>query len=105
VIKQASNQGIRFFFFSEYKRLIIGSESLTPLQSFGGGMFAGTMSVLGNNPVDVTKTRMQSMDASRYAGSWDCAKSIMRKEGFLAFYKGTLARLARVVPGQVCVCG
>ena len=39
---------------------------------FGG--FAGACLVLGNTPLDVVKTRMQSLDASKYKNTWDCAK-------------------------------
>ena len=39
---------------------------------FGG--FAGACSVIGNTPLDVIKTRMQSLDAKKYKNTWDCAK-------------------------------
>ena len=41
---------------------------------FGG--IAGAASVLGNTPLDVVKTRMQSLDAARYKNTLDCAKSV-----------------------------
>lgn len=40
---------------------------------------------------------MQGLDAKKYKGTWDCVKSIWQKEGFAAFYKGTVPRLSRVV--------
>jgi len=57
---------------------------------------AGAASVFGNTPIDVVKTRMQSLNASMYKGTIDCAVQIWKKEGFLAFYKGTIPRLGRV---------
>ena len=39
---------------------------------FGG--FAGACSVLGNTPLDVVKTRMQSLDAAKYKNTLDCAR-------------------------------
>ncbi len=57
---------------------------------------AGTASVYGNTPVDVIKTRMQGLQASRYKNTWDCAVQIAKNEGPKAFYKGATARLARV---------
>jgi solute carrier family 25 citrate transporter 1 len=45
-------------------KLIVGT--------FGG--IAGAASVLGNTPLDVVKTRMQSLDAAKYKNTWDCAK-------------------------------
>ena len=40
------------------------------------GGFAGACSVLGNTPLDVVKTRMQSLDAKRYKNTFDCAKYV-----------------------------
>ena len=39
---------------------------------FGG--FAGACLLLGNTPLDVVKTRMQSLDASKYKNTFNCAK-------------------------------
>eukprot|EP00090_Calanus_glacialis_P034995 TRINITY_DN596_c0_g1_i1.p1 TRINITY_DN596_c0_g1~~TRINITY_DN596_c0_g1_i1.p1 ORF type:complete len:320 (-),score=106.00 TRINITY_DN596_c0_g1_i1:210-1169(-) len=100
MMKQGSNQAIRFYVMETCKdwyrkgdpnahvpKLIVGL--------FGG--FAGACSVMGNTPLDVVKTRMQSLDASRYKNTFDCAKQIMVNEGPKAFYKGTLPRMSRVV--------
>jgi len=40
------------------------------------------------------------MEASKYAGTLDCFRSILVNEGIGAFYAGVTARLGRVVPGQ-----
>mmetsp|Transcript_30012 Transcript_30012/g.48497 ORF Transcript_30012/g.48497 Transcript_30012/m.48497 type:complete len:85 (+) Transcript_30012:170-424(+) len=34
----------------------------------------------------------------QYSGAIDCAKQIVRREGFLGLYKGTKANLAKVMP-------
>lgn len=101
-MKQGSNQGLRFMWFNEYKRIITkdGEKPMTPLLGLFGGMTAGCFSTLGNNPFDVVKTRMQGTQASQYVNTLDCFKSIMTKEGFGAFYAGVVPRLGRVVPGQ-----
>lgn len=101
-LKQGSNQGLRFMWFNEYKRIITkdGTEPITPLKSLFGGMSAGCFSTLGNNPFDVIKTRMQGTQASNYANTVDCFKQILTKEGVGAFYAGIIPRLSRVVPGQ-----
>eukprot|EP01083_Nonionella_stella_P091058 254494_1 len=101
-MKQGSNMGLRFMWFNEYKRIITndGEVPITPLKSLFGGMSAGCFSTLGNNPFDVVKTRLQGTQASQYAGTIDCFKQIMAKEGFGAFYAGLIPRLSRVVPGQ-----
>ena len=56
-MKQGSNQGLRFMWFNEYKRIVTkeGEVSLTPLMGLFGGMSAGCFSTLGNNPFDVVK--------------------------------------------------
>ena len=56
-MKQGSNQGLRFMWFNEYKRIITndGEKKMTPLLGLAGGMSAGCFSTLGNNPFDVVK--------------------------------------------------
>jgi len=101
-MKQGSNQGLRFMWFNEYKRIVTndGEKPITPLLGLFGGMSAGCFSTLGNNPFDVVKTRMQGTSASQYASTLDCFKQILSKEGASAFYAGIVPRLGRVVPGQ-----
>jgi solute carrier family 25 (mitochondrial citrate transporter), member 1 len=59
-LKQGSNQGLRFMWFNEFKRIVTadGEKPMTPALSLLGGMSAGCFSTLGNNPFDVVKTRM-----------------------------------------------
>jgi len=101
-LKQGSNQGLRFMWFNEYKKIVTedGVKPMTPLLGLFGGMSAGCFSTLGNNPFDVVKTRMQGTKASQYVNTMDCFKQILTKEGISAFYAGVVPRLGRVVPGQ-----
>ncbi|XP_030370641.1 putative tricarboxylate transport protein, mitochondrial [Scaptodrosophila lebanonensis] len=99
VVKQGSNQAIRFATLYSLKDWYTGKDPMVtvPKPLVGAfGAIAGLASVLGNNPVDVVKTRMQSIEASKYKGSWDCFFTTLREEGPFAFYKGTLPRLSRV---------
>lgn len=102
IAKQASNQGLRFWFFGLYKDTLTdnGKKPLAVWQSLIGGMGAGCFSVLGNNPFDVIKTQMQGRNASKYSSSFDCAAKIMKADGFAGFYRGCIPRMGRVVPGQ-----
>ncbi len=102
ILKQASNQGLRFMIFNTYKEMITndGARALSPIESLLGGMLAGCLSVLGNNPFDVVKTRMQGSDSHMYKNTLDCFVSILKHEGPMGYYKGALARMGRVVPGQ-----
>lgn len=61
-LKQGSNQGLRFMWFNEYKRIVTndGEKKLTPLMGLFGGMSAGCFSTLGNNPFDVIKVSLIS---------------------------------------------
>jgi solute carrier family 25 (mitochondrial citrate transporter), member 1 len=92
-------------FFNKYKDIITedGKNPLTPLTALLGGMMAGCFSTLGNNPFDVVKTQMQGTKAKQYTGTLDCFMKIFASEGVMGFYKGVVARMGRVVPGQVRV--
>jgi solute carrier family 25 (mitochondrial citrate transporter), member 1 len=102
VMKQGSNQGLRFMWFNKYKDLMTnnGETQLGVFYSLLGGMSAGCFSTLGNNPVDVVKTRMQGIRATEYKNTWDCFSKIWQREGMRGFYSGVLPRLGRVIPGQ-----
>jgi len=101
-MKQGSNSGLRFMWFNEYKKIVTndGEKKITPLMGLFGGMSAGCFSTLGNNPFDVVKTRLQGTQSIQYAGTLDCFKQILSKEGVGAFYAGVIPRMGRVVPGQ-----
>lgn len=55
---------------------------------FVASMFAGLFCSITSNPVDVVKVRLMNDKAREFHGVSDCVKSIIRREGFLAFYKG-----------------
>ena len=101
-LKQGSNQGLRFMWFNEFKRIVTadGDKPMTPALGLLGGMSAGCFSTLGNNPFDVVKTRMQGTKAKQYTNTLDCFRQIVSKEGVVALYAGVVPRLGRVVPGQ-----
>lgn len=48
------------------------------------GGIAGGASVIGNNPIDAVKSRMQGLSASQYKNSLDCALHIYREGGVMA---------------------
>lgn len=102
IIKQGSNQAIRFYVIETLKQEYRVRNNLEPNASIPlmitgiFGAIAGAASVFGNTPVDVVKTRMQGLEASKYKNTLDCAVQIMKHEGPKAFYKGTVPRLSRV---------
>ncbi|OCH88282.1 mitochondrial carrier [Obba rivulosa] len=51
-------------------------------------MFAGLFCSITSNPVDVVKVRLMNDKAREFDGVVDCIKTIMRREGPGAFFKG-----------------
>jgi solute carrier family 25 citrate transporter 1 len=99
ILKQGSNQAIRFFVMETCKDLYRGGDPKKPIPTLVTGVFgafAGACSVFGNTPIDVVKTRMQGLEAKKYKNTLDCAIKVFQNEGFAAFYKGTVPRLSRV---------
>ncbi|KAH9403408.1 hypothetical protein TYRP_015297 [Tyrophagus putrescentiae] len=97
VVKQASNQAVRFAVFESLKEWSGSKEDdnqkstkkLYPVF----GMAAGAASVLVNAPIDAVKTRLQSFQAGQYTGTVDCIVKVYQKEGVAAFYRGSLVRM------------
>lgn len=76
---------------------------LESLHHFGLGSMAGAFGAFMVYPIDLVKTRMQNQRASRvgsllYKNSWDCAKKVVRNEGFKGLYSGVLPQLVGVAP-------
>jgi solute carrier family 25 citrate transporter 1 len=96
VLKQSSNQGIRFVVFEDAQKLMNKIIPVKVAADLLAGAIAGSASVLLNNPVDVIKTQLQGLQAEKYSGAVDCFKQILKSEGPMGFYKGVGPRLARV---------
>jgi len=94
IIKQSSNQGVRFLVYNELKENF--HDIWSPLTAFICGGVAGGISVLCNNPVDVIKTKMQGLEKDQYRTFWQSGKSILKNQGFMFFYRGVTPRLVRV---------
>lgn len=100
MMKQGSNQAIRFYVMETLKDKYRGGDPSVHVPKLLVGLmggFAGACSVVGNTPLDVVKTRMQGLEAKKYKNTFDCAKQILVNEGPRAFYKGTIPRMSRVV--------
>lgn len=48
--------------------------------------------------VQVMKTRLTLRKTGQYSGMFDCARKILKKEGFKAFYKGYVPNILGIIP-------
>ncbi|XP_067291933.1 mitochondrial glutamate carrier 1 [Pseudorasbora parva] len=80
-----------------------GGEGPAPFYvSFVSGCVAGSTAAVAVNPVDVIKTRLQSLtrgsQEDTYSGVMDCIRKILRNEGPTAFLKGAYCRALVIAP-------
>ncbi|PTU17118.1 hypothetical protein P175DRAFT_0505271 [Aspergillus ochraceoroseus IBT 24754] len=66
-------------------------DALRTLKDLAAGAAGGIAQVLLGQPFDIVKVRLQT--SSQYSSALDGATQILKKEGPLAFYKGTLTPL------------
>uniref|UniRef100_A0A673CS85 Calcium-binding mitochondrial carrier protein Aralar1-like n=1 Tax=Sphaeramia orbicularis TaxID=375764 RepID=A0A673CS85_9TELE len=69
------------------------------------GSIAGATGATAVYPIDLVKTRMQNQRSTgsfvgelMYKNSFDCAKKVLRFEGFFGFYRGLVPQLIGVAP-------
>lgn len=80
------------------------SENVSPIKYFLSGGFGGICTVLAGHPLDTIKVRLQTMpipaagQKPQYAGTLDCAKQTIAREGFRGLYKGMSAPMTGVAP-------
>lgn len=92
IIKVSTAQATRFGVFN----FIPAEKRNTPMKAAASGAFAGGVSVLLFQGIDVIKSRMQGLDAHKYRSTLHCVTDLLKNEGPLAFYKGVGPRLTRV---------
>jgi solute carrier family 25 (mitochondrial aspartate/glutamate transporter), member 12/13 len=95
---------IYFPTYSHLKKDLFGespTKKLGILQLLSAGAIAGMPAAYLTTPCDVIKTRLQ-VEARKgdttYNNIMDCARKVMREEGFKAFWKGGPARVIRSSP-------
>jgi solute carrier family 25 (mitochondrial aspartate/glutamate transporter), member 12/13 len=76
---------------------------LESVHHFALGSLAGAFGAFMVYPIDLVKTRMQNQRSSRvgellYKNSIDCAKKVIKNEGFRGLYSGVLPQLVGVAP-------
>ncbi|KAL9038544.1 MAG: hypothetical protein Q9214_005237, partial [Letrouitia sp. 1 TL-2023] len=78
-------------------------KSLESAHHFALGSLAGAFGAFVVYPIDLVKTRMQNQRSGRvgemlYKNSVDCAKKVVKNEGFKGLYSGVLPQLVGVAP-------
>lgn len=96
LLKQSSNQGVRFFMYENSKQVVKKFIPVPFIVDMLAGAFAGFCSVMLNNPIDVVKTNMQGLEQQKAKGFLGWFSLIYKTEGLKGFYKGVGPRMARV---------
>lgn len=97
--------GLQMSFFTFFDRHLgaASNNAHSVLRTVACGALAGMLAQTTSYPGDTVRKRMQT-DGVRgarhvYKGTWDCAKLIVRQEGFAALYSGLGVNLLRGIPG------
>jgi solute carrier family 25 oxoglutarate transporter 11 len=100
----ALNFGQLTFFAESKKQLKKYAPSLSPsTQTFGASAIAGFFASFFSLPFDFIKTRLQKQSRGPdgklpYNGFFDCARKVIRDEGWLRFYRGFGTYYVRIAP-------
>ncbi|KAG8927260.1 hypothetical protein FRC03_009126 [Tulasnella sp. 419] len=102
MMRQGANSAVRFTTYSTLKQFVQGNarpgQKLSSGLTFAIGGIAGLVTVYTTMPLDVVKTRMQSLEAKRlYKNSFHCAYKVFTENGITGFWRGTTPRLVRLV--------
>jgi len=102
MMRQGANSAVRFTTYTTLKQFVQSTarpgQQLPSGITFAIGALAGLVTVCVTQPLDVIKTRMQSLNAAReYRNSFHCGYRILTEEGILRFWTGTTPRLVRLV--------
>lgn len=104
LLRDVPFSAIYFPAYSHLKKDVFGESStkkLGILQLLLSGAIAGMPAAYLTTPFDVIKTRLQveqRKGETSYTGLRHAAQTILREEGFRAFFKGGLARIFRSSP-------
>jgi solute carrier family 25 (adenine nucleotide translocator) protein 4/5/6/31 len=99
-------RGFYFGMYDTLKPILLGDKANLGL-SFALGYVVTVVSGLMSYPVDTIRRRMMmtSGEAVKYAGSLDCTRQIVAKEGFMSLMKGAGANILRGVAGAGVLSG
>ncbi|KAI0471614.1 calcium-binding mitochondrial carrier protein Aralar1 [Xylariaceae sp. FL0804] len=104
LLRDVPFSAIYFPTYNHLKRDLFGespTKKLGVLQLLTAGAIAGMPAAYLTTPCDVIKTRLQveaRKGDTNYTGLRHCAQTILKEEGFKAFFKGGPARILRSSP-------
>jgi len=99
-------RGLYFGLYDTLRPILLGPEG-----SAGASFFLGwaitIVSGLASYPIDTVRRRMMMTSGGgvKYAGSIDCAKTVINNEGFMSLMKGAGANVLRGVAGAGVLAG
>ncbi|ANB12074.1 hypothetical protein AWJ20_309 [Sugiyamaella lignohabitans] len=99
IFRQVMNSTVRFTTFNFLKQFFHphDNEPMPGLMAFGIGCVAGAVEVLATQPIDVVKTRMQTVNGIKlYGSSLMCSYKIFVHEGPKHLWAGMLPRFVKV---------
>jgi len=99
-------RGCYFGFYDTLKPIVLG-EDAGLMVSFALGYIVTITSGLISYPIDTIRRRMMmtSGEAVKYKGSIDCARVVIKTEGFMSLMKGAGANILRGVAGAGVLSG
>ncbi|XP_077580833.1 mitochondrial adenyl nucleotide antiporter SLC25A24-like isoform X2 [Stigmatopora nigra] len=99
VLKIAPETAIKFMAYEQFKKLLSSEgQKIQTHKRFLSGSLAGATAQTAIYPMEVLKTRLTLRKTGQYSGMFDCAKTILQKEGVKAFYKGYIPNLLGIIP-------
>ncbi|KAK2816804.1 hypothetical protein Q5P01_024995 [Channa striata] len=101
ILKIAPESAIKFMAYEQIKWVIRGTKeggSLRVQERFIAGSLAGATAQTIIYPMEVLKTRLTLRKTGQYSGMADCARQILKTEGFQAFYRGYLPNTLGIIP-------
>lgn len=99
-------RGLYFGLYDTLRPLLLGEKG-----SAGASFFLGwaitIVSGLASYPIDTVRRRMMMTSGGgvKYSGSIDCAKTVIKNEGFMSLMKGAGANVLRGVAGAGVLAG
>ncbi|XP_071947833.1 mitochondrial adenyl nucleotide antiporter SLC25A24-like [Antedon mediterranea] len=99
VLKIAPETALKFYAYERYKQMLhTEGTDIQIHQRFVAGSLAGATAQTIIYPMEVLKTRLAIRKTGQYKGILDCARQVLRNEGFVSFYRGYVPNILGIIP-------